>query len=141
MLRPNRTQMNFFSVLYDRIPEDHLLRRIASAVSFSFINELVADSYCKTFGRPAKEPELMAKLCILERLYDLSDVRVIEEANCNLAYLWFLGLNPDDSLPDASLLAKFRTQRLRISLSTRSLQRSSGSAWKKESLSPGPHWQ
>lgn len=113
MLRPNQSQTNFFSVLYDRIPEDHLLKRIANAVDFSFINELVADSYCASFGRPAKEPELMAKLCILERLYDLSDVKVIEEANCNLAYLCFLGLNPDDPLPDPSLLAKFRTQRLK----------------------------
>ena len=113
MLRPNQSQTNFFSVLYDRIPEDHLLKRISSAVDFSFINELLADSYCANFGRPAKEPELMAKLCILERLYNLSDVRVIEEANCNLAYLWFLGLNPDDPLPDPSLLAKFRTQRLK----------------------------
>ena len=113
MLRPNQSQTNFFTVLYDRIPEDHLLKRIAGAVDFSFINELVADSYCATFGRPAKEPELMAKLCILERLYDLSDVKVIDEANCNLAYLWFLGLNPDDPLPDPSLLAKFRTQRLK----------------------------
>ena len=113
MLRPNQSQTNFFSVLYDRIPKDHLLKRIARGVDFSFINDLVVDSYCKTFGRPAKEPELMAKLCILERLYDLSDVKVIEEANCNLAYLWFLGLNPDDPLPDPSLLAKFRTQRLK----------------------------
>ena len=113
MLRPNQCQTNFFSVLYDRIPKDHLLKRIARGVDFSFINDLVVDSYCKTFGRPAKEPELMAKLCILERLYDLSDVKVIEEANCNLAYLWFLGLNPDDPLPDPSLLAKFRTQRLK----------------------------
>lgn len=113
MLRPNQSQTNFFSVLYDRIPEDHLLKRINSAVDFSFINELLADSYCANFGRPAKEPELMAKLCILERLYNLSDVKVIDEANCNLAYLWFLGLNPDDPLPDPSLLAKFRTQRLK----------------------------
>ena len=113
MLRPNQSQTNFFSVLYDRIPEDHLLKRISNAVDFSFINELLADSYCANFGRPAKEPELMAKLCILERLYNLSDVKVIEEANCNLAYLWFLGLNPDDPLPDPSLLAKFRTQRLK----------------------------
>ena len=113
MLRPNQSQTNFFSVLYDRIPEDHLLKRISNAVDFSFINELLTNSYCANFGRPAKEPELMAKLCILERLYDLSDVKVIEEANCNLAYLWFLGLNPDDPLPDPSLLAKFRTQRLK----------------------------
>ncbi len=113
MLRPNQTQTNFFSVLYDRIPENHLLKQIAKAVDFGFINDLLANSYCLNFGRPAKEPELMAKLCILERLYNLSDVKVIEEANCNLAFLWFLGLNPDDPLPDPSLLAKFRTQRLK----------------------------
>ena len=80
MPRPNQSQTNFFSVLYDRIPEGHLLKRISSAVDFSFINELLADSYRTNFGRSAKKPELMAKLCILERLYKLSDVRVIEKA-------------------------------------------------------------
>ena len=33
---------------------------------FSFINELLADSYCKNNGRPAKEPELMLKLLFLQ---------------------------------------------------------------------------
>ena len=113
MLRESRVQMNLYSILYERIPEDHLLKEISRAVDFSFINELLAKSYCQKLGRPAKEPEMMAKLCILGRLYDLSDVKVIKEANCNLAYLWFLGLNPDDKLPEASLLAKFRTQRLK----------------------------
>ncbi|WP_094605916.1 transposase [Sporomusa silvacetica] len=28
--------------------------------------------------------------------------------------MWFIGINPDEELPDASLLAKFRTQRLKI---------------------------
>ena len=41
------------------------------------------------------------KLLFLQYLYNLSDVKVIEEANCNLAFLWFLGLNPEDKLPDA----------------------------------------
>lgn len=31
----------------------------------------------------------------------------------NLAYMWFIGVNPEDDLPDPSLLAKFRTQRLK----------------------------
>ena len=55
----------------------------------------------------------MAKLLFLKHLYNLSDVRVIEEATFNLAWLWFLGLNPEDRLPEASLLTKFRTQRLK----------------------------
>lgn len=113
MLRENNRQMNFYSTLYDRIPSNHILKQINGAVDFSFINVMVADSYCKKYGRPAKEPEMMLKLCVLGKLYDLSDVKVIDEARCNLAYLWFLGLNPDDDLPDPSLLAKFRTQRLK----------------------------
>ena len=106
-------QLSFYYTLYDRIPEDHLLKKIDTAVDFSFINELLVDSYSRTLGRPAKEPELMMKLLFLEFLYNLSDQRVLEEANCNLAYLWFLGLNPEDALPHPSLLAKFRTQRLK----------------------------
>jgi transposase len=100
-------------MLYDKIPETHLLKRIEKAVDFSFINELLSDSYCKNNGRPAKEPEMMMKLLFLQYIYGLSDVKVIEEATYNLAYLWFLGLNPEETLPDPSLLAKFRTQRLR----------------------------
>ena len=55
----------------------------------------------------------MIRLLILQHLYNLSDVEVIEDASVNLAYLWFLGLNPDDSLPDPSLLSKFRVHRLK----------------------------
>ena len=105
-------QESFHGVLYEKIPENHILKQIKKAVDFSFINELLSERYCKNFGRPAKEPEMMMKLLFLQYIYNLSDVRVIEEANCNLAFLWFLGLNPEDKLPDASLLAKFRTQRM-----------------------------
>ncbi len=54
----------------------------------------------------------MCKLLILQHLYNLSDERVVEEASLNLAYMYFLGLNPEDTLPDKSLLAKFRCHRL-----------------------------
>ncbi len=113
MLREKDKQLSFYSMLYDKIPETHLLKRIEKAVDFSFINELLADSYCKNNGRPAKEPEMMMKLLFLQHIYGLSDVRVIEEATYNLAYLWFLGMNPEEELPDPSLLTKFRRQRLR----------------------------
>lgn len=113
MLRKESKQLSFYSSLYDKIPEKHILKRIDKVVDFSFINELLESSYCKHFGRPAKEPEMMMKLLFLEYIYELSDVKLIEEANYNLAFLWFLGLNPEDKLPNASLLAKFRTQRMK----------------------------
>ena len=55
-------QMSLHCMLYDKIPEDHLLKQVSRAVDFSFINELLEGSYCKNFGRPAKEPEMMMKL-------------------------------------------------------------------------------
>ena len=112
MLKIGLTQPSFHSCLYEKIPKNHLLKQIDNAVDFDFINEMLAGKYCANFGRPAKEPEMMMKLLFLQRLYNLSDERVVDEASCNLAYMWFLGLNPEDKLPDPSLLAKFRAQRL-----------------------------
>lgn len=115
MLRQEPKQLSFHSSLYNKIPENHILKRINSVVNFSFINKLLEDCYCKNFGRPAKEPEMMCKLLFLQHLYNLSDEDVIEESNLNLAYMYFLGLNPEDSLPEKSLLSVFRTQRLKDS--------------------------
>ena len=81
MLRENKERQNsFYSVLYEKIPESHILKQIDKAVDFSFINDLLESSYCKNFGRPAKEPEMMMKLLFLQYIYNLSDVKVIEEA-------------------------------------------------------------
>ena len=113
MLRTGPKQLSIYTILYDKIPENHILRSINSAVDFSFINKLLGDSYCKYYGRPAKEPEMMAKLLILQYLYNYSDERVIKETQVNLAYMWFIGINPEEDLPDPSLLAKFRTKRLK----------------------------
>lgn len=115
MLRQKLKQSSFHSLLYNKIPENHILKSIENVVDFSFINKLLEITYCKNFGRPAKELEMMCKLLFLQHLYNLSDERVIEEANLNLAYMYFIGINPEDSLPDKSLLSKFRTQRLKES--------------------------
>lgn len=45
MLRSRPGQESFYSILYERIPENHLLKRIEGAVDFSFVNELLADNY------------------------------------------------------------------------------------------------
>ena len=105
-------QLSFYTELYNKIPENHILKLINDLVDFSFINRSLEKYYCKYYGRPAKEPELMIKLLLLQRLYNLSDKRVIEEASLNIAHLYFLGLNPEDKLPDSSLLAKFRLHRI-----------------------------
>jgi len=112
MLKDKNNQLSIYSILYNKIPKNHTLKLINSAIDLSFVTKLLAESYNKYYGRPAKNPELMIRLLILQYLYNLSDEKVIEEASLNLAYMWFLGINPDDDLPDSSLLSKFRVHRL-----------------------------
>lgn len=113
MLKHGTRQPNLTLALYDlKVPQTHLLRRIAAVVDFSFINETLKDTYHEKLGRPAKEPELMLKLLFLEFLYNLSDEEVVARASTDLAFLWFLGLFPEDEVPEASLLSRFRRHRL-----------------------------
>lgn len=110
--RNNQMEMSFHAELYKLIPEDHLLRKINQIADFSFIFELVEHSYCKYYGRPANEPEVLFRLLFLQYLYSLSDERVIQESQVNLAYKWFLGVSPETPLPDSSQLSRFRNHRL-----------------------------
>ena len=106
-------QLNFHSQLYQNIPEKHILKLIDSAISFEFVNELLAGSYCKNFGRPAKEPEMTIKILLIQRLYGLSNEDVMKEIAVNLAFMWYIGINPGDPIPDQSLIPKFVKLRLK----------------------------
>ena len=113
MLNDQKRSPSTYSILYNKIPKDHILKIMHDEIDFSFINDLFEESYCKYYGRPAKEPELMVKILLLKSYSNLSDIKVIEAASLNLAYMYFLGINPEDDLPDPSLLAKFRVQKLK----------------------------
>ena len=99
--------------LYDKIvPKNHSLRLINEHIDFSFITPLLGEKYSIDYGRPAYSPEVMFKLLFLKILYNLSDERVIQEAQVNMAYKYFLNLEPDDQLMHPSSLTKFRKLRL-----------------------------
>ncbi len=73
---------------------------------------MLRKQYCESFGRPAKEPEMMFKLLFLKKLYDLSDEQLISRAQTDMAHKYFLGLSPEDKMIDPSLLTKFRKTRI-----------------------------
>lgn len=111
--KEKQLSFTYYSPLYDElIPKDHFFRRLKESIDFSFVNDILKKSYCEHFGRPANEPELMFKLLFLQRLKNFSDREVIEEASYNIAYKFFLDLNPEDKLCDSSLLTIFRKQRI-----------------------------
>jgi IS5 family transposase len=110
MLRQNE-QLRFseYKSLYDIVVEkDNLLRKIKENIDFSFVNPMLKDSYCEKFGRPAKEPEMMFKSLFLKKIYDLSDESLRQNIGVNMAYKFFLDMNPEDEVFDSSLLTKFR---------------------------------
>ena len=75
---------------------------------FHLSHRLLSDRYSIDYGRPAYSPEVMFKLLFLKMLYNLSDERVIQEAQVNMAYKYFLNLDPEDPLMHPSSLTKFR---------------------------------
>lgn len=99
--------------LYEMVvPREHLLRRIKEHIDFSFVNPMLKKQYCEAFERPATEPELMFKLMFLKKLYDLSDIRLISQAQTDMAYKYFLNLDPEAAMIDPSLMTKFRKTRI-----------------------------
>ena len=94
--------------LEERIPEDHLLRRVLAAVDFAFVRRLTERFYSHT-GQPSIDPVVIFKMALLSYLYGItSERRLVEEIRLNLAYLWFIGYDLDETVPDHSVLSKAR---------------------------------
>lgn len=90
------------------IPQGHLLRRIQSAVDFSFVRRLVKDCY-SNIDTDSVDPVVIFKLVLLGYLYNVvSERRLCERASYDLSWRWFLGYEVDDSTPTHSVLSKAR---------------------------------
>jgi len=93
------------------INKENKWRKIKENIDFSFVNILLADPYCIDYGRPT-HPEFFSKLLFIKMVDHLSDDKLVKEATVSMAYQYFLGLNPEDSICHSSALSKFRKMRL-----------------------------
>src|SRR6187399_3089351 len=103
--------------LDDRIPKDHLLRRINV-----FIGPILGGvrgqlkSYYSEIGRPSVDPELMVRMLIIGYCFGLrSERRLTQEVDLHLAYRWFCRLDLDDEVPHHSTFSENRLHRFRES--------------------------
>ncbi len=101
----------YYQLSLDRlVPEDHLLRRIASAIDFSFVYPMARPYYSHT-GQPSVDPVVLFKALLIGYLYGVtSERRLMDEVQVNLAYRWFLGYDLDEDIPDHSVLSKARVR-------------------------------
>ena len=94
--------------LEELVPKEHLVRRLAEVLDFSWVRSATASLYSHT-GRPSVDPVVVAKLLLLGYLYNIdSERRLMREVQVNLAYRWYLGYDLDEEIPDHSILSKAR---------------------------------
>ena len=103
--------------LEDRIPKDHLLRRINVFVTAVLcgVREQLKPHYSE-IGRPSIDPELMIRMLIVGYCYGVrSERRLTQEVELHLAYRWFCRLDLDDKVPHHSTFSENRLHRFRES--------------------------
>jgi transposase len=99
--------------LEDRIPKDHLLRRINVFVAAVLcgVREQLKPHYSE-IGRPSIDPELMIRMLIVGYCYGVrSERRLTQEVELHLAYRWFCRLDLDDKVPHHSTFSENRLHR------------------------------
>jgi transposase len=103
--------------LDDRVPKDHLLRRIDCFVmtALADMHERLKPHYSE-IGRPSVDPDLMIRMLIVGYCYGLrSERRLTQEVELHLAYRWFCRLDLDDKVPHHSTFSENRLHRFRES--------------------------
>lgn len=103
--------------LADRIPENHLLRRMnvfVTAALGDLHREL--EPHYSAIGRPSVDPELIVRMLIVGYCYGIrSERRLCQEVELHLAYRWFCKLDLDDAIPHHSTFSANRLGRFRES--------------------------
>ena len=103
--------------LEDRIPENHLLRRmnVFVAAALADLHKDLAPYY-SDIGRPSVDPELMIRMLIVGYCYGIrSERRLVQEVDLHLGFRWFCKLDLDDEIPHHSTFSSNRLGRFRES--------------------------
>lgn len=100
--------------LEDRVAADHPLRMIRGLVEevLGQLSGRFADLYSGT-GRPSIPPEQMLKATLLQAFFSIrSERQLMEQIDYNLLFRWFVGLDIDARVWDASTFSKNRDRLL-----------------------------
>lgn len=103
--------------LEDRIPANHLLRRMNVFVTAALddLHKELEPCYSE-IGRPSVDPELMIRMLLVGYCYGIrSERRLCQEVELHLAYRWFCKLDLDDAIPHHSTFSANRPGRFRDS--------------------------
>jgi len=109
----NQSPMFSYLSPEERVPEDHPLR-IIRCMTDAALREMSArfEAMYPRFGRPSIAPEKLLRALLLQVFFSVRSERMLmEQLNYNLLFRWFVGLNMDEEVWDATVFCKNR-QRL-----------------------------
>ena len=96
--------------LEKRIRKDHILRDIARLIDFDFVYKQVEDKYGSK-GNVSVPPPVILKMMLLLIFYNVrSERELMQTIPERLDWLWFLGYDLDDEVPNHSVLSKARAR-------------------------------
>src|SRR5437763_8312037 len=112
-LKSETAQLFYQFQLDDAVPEDHLVRKIDTALDLSWLRSELAPHY-SSMGRPSIDPELMIRMLVVGYVFAIRSERLIcREVQVNLAYRWFCKLGIEHAIADHSAFSRARNERFR----------------------------
>src|SRR4051794_26150069 len=112
-LKSEQAQLFYQFQLDDAVPEDHLVRKIDTALDLSWLRSELTAHY-SSMGRPSIDPELMIRMLVVGYVFAIRSERLIcREVQVNLAYRWFCKLGIEDAIPNHSAFSRARNERFR----------------------------
>jgi transposase len=98
----------------ERVPADHplrVIRRLTDAIFDRLSSQF--DRLYSTMGRPSIPPEKLLRALLLQGLYTVRSERLLmEQLQYNLLFRWFVGLEMDDPVWNATVFTKNRERLL-----------------------------
>jgi transposase len=112
----DQQQSHIFSYVSpeERVRKDHPLRTVRAMVDevLKRLSRRFDTMYAKV-GRPSIPPEQMLRAQLLQLLYSIRSERLLmEEIDYSVLFRWFIGLNLDDEVWDATVFTKNRDRLL-----------------------------
>jgi transposase len=105
-------QQVFFSYksIEDRIPKDHPVRALKNLVDEALANlSNDLDLLYSHTGRPSIPPEQLLRALLIQIFFSVrSERQLVEQLDYNMMFRWFVGLNLDDDIWNATTFTKNR---------------------------------
>ena len=96
------------ALLPPNLGQNQRLDRIAAAVDWDRLGQVVSAVYSAPAGRPSYPPLLLVKALLLAQWYDLSDLQLEAALGDRRSFRRFVGLSRHDDTPDHSTISRFR---------------------------------